>query len=133
YSIRNSNPAIYRSARQKLLNWEISDQQIERIIQNGKPQTDFIIRAYRSGYVIERNIAVDDHIIPVNAMFIIADLSKVWVIFQAYERDILGLEQGDSAHFTLAAYPGRQFDAKVTYIDPIINKERRTVSVRTEV
>src|SRR5699024_5205691 len=110
-----------------------SDRQIEQIIQTGKPQTNFIIRAYRSGYVIERNIAVGDHIIPGNAMFKIADLSKVWVIFQAYERDLLGLDRGDKARFTLAAYPGRRFEAEVTYIDPVINNDRRTVSVRTEV
>ncbi len=133
YSVRHSNPALYQSARQKLENWEISDQQIEQIIQNGEPQTNFVIRAHQSGYVLERNIAVGDHIMVGKPMFKIADLSSVWVFFEAYESDLLGLDTGDKVNFTVAAYPGRKFEAGVTYIDPVINKERRTVSVRTEV
>src|SRR5699024_2988750 len=123
YSIRNSNPALYQSARQKLKNWELSDQQIEQIIQNGEPQTDFVIRAHQSGYVLERNIAVGDHIMVGKPMFKIAGLSSVWVFFEAYESDLLGLDTGDKVNFTVASYPGRKFEADVTYIDPIINKE----------
>lgn len=133
YSVRNSNSVLYQSARQKLKNWQISDQQIEQIIQTGEPQNSFVIRACRSGYVTERNIAIGDYVAPGKPMFKIAGLSGVWVLFEAYESDLAELDTGDTVRFTVAAYPGREFEANVTYIDPVIHQERRTVSVRTEI
>lgn len=133
YQVRNSNPALYRAARQKLENWEVSDQQIEQIIQTGEPQTNFVVRANQSGYVMTRNIAVGNYITAGKPMFKVADLSTVWVLFQANENDLLGLDTGDKVAFTVQSYPGRTFEAEVTYIDPIVNKDRRTVSVRTEI
>lgn len=133
YKNRKSNPALFRAAKQKLKNWELSEQQIEQIIQSAEPQTNFIIRADQSGFVLKRNIAVGDHIMVGKPLFKIADLSEVWVVFQAYESDLEGIDKNDEIRFTVQAYPGRTFKAEVTYIDPVINKMKRTVSVRTEV
>ncbi len=133
YKVRNSNPALYHAARQKLKNWKITEHQIEEIIQSGEPKTRFVIRAHRSGYVLKRYIAVGDHIMTGHPMFKIADLSEVWVVFQAYESDLEGIDRSDEVRFTVQAYPGRTFEADVTYIDPVINKKKRTISVRTEV
>lgn len=133
YKTRSSNPALYRAARQKLRNWELSEQQIEQIIQSGEPKTNFVIRADQSGYVLQRNVAVGDHITEGKALFKIADLSEVWVVFQAYESDLQGIDENEEIRFTVEAYPGRTFEADITYIDPVINPKRRTVSIRTEV
>ncbi len=60
-------------------------------------------------------------------------MSNVWVIFQAYENDLAGLDTGDEVDFTVAAIPGRTFEATVTYIDPVVSEAHRTITVRTEV
>ncbi|HET6527342.1 MAG TPA: efflux RND transporter periplasmic adaptor subunit [Balneolaceae bacterium] len=133
YRRRKSNPVLYRSARQKLENWELSEQQIDAIIQAGEPQTNFTIRANQSGYVLDLNIATGDYIKPGQPLLKMADLSSVWVLFQAYENDIMGMNMGDSVQFTVAAYPGQTFEAEVTYIDPIVGEKHRTITVRTEV
>src|SRR5699024_2071821 len=66
-------------------------------------------------------------------MYQIADLSRLWVMFQAYENDLAGLKKGDTVEFTVGAYPGETFNARITYIDPVLNSMKRTVSVRAEV
>ncbi|MDZ7849199.1 MAG: efflux RND transporter periplasmic adaptor subunit [Owenweeksia sp.] len=43
------------------------------------------------------------------ALFTIADLSEVWVVFDAYESDLSFLNEGGKSKFTVASIPGRTF------------------------
>lgn len=126
------NPTLYEAARNKLKNWKIPDAYIEQIEQTGEIQTSFDIVSNLEGYVIKRNIAVGDHIYVGSVMYKLADLSKVWIVFDAFERDLAGLDVDDTITFTVDAYPGESFQASVTYIDPTIDPQKRTVSVRAE-
>lgn len=131
YQKRESNPRLYESARQKFVNWEISPKVIDSILEKGEPQQNFNIYSRKSGFVTNRHIAVGDHIQFGKPIFEITDLSTVWVTFDAYENDLNGLAVGDNVHFSVRAYPGKTFQSKVTYIDPLIDEDR-TASVRTE-
>lgn len=133
YRSRKSNPVLYRAARQKLKNWELSKQQIDAIIQDGEPKTNFLLRANQSGYVLELNIEAGDYIKPGQPLLKMADLSSVWVLFQAYENDLAGLNTGDKVEFTVAALPGQTFEADIIYTDPIVSEKHRTITVRAEV
>jgi len=66
-------------------------------------------------------------------MYKVADLSRVWVDFEAYEQDLKWLQVGDSIRFDVGAYPGRKFYGKITYINPVVDAETRIATVRTEV
>jgi Cu(I)/Ag(I) efflux system membrane fusion protein len=96
-------------------------------------KTEFDINSHMGGYVIEKNIDVGDHITMGGIMYKMADLSRLWVMFQAYENDLAGLEKGDNVEFTVGAYPGETFNARITFIDPVVDAIKRTVSVRAEV
>ena len=65
-------------------------------------------------------------------MYKLADLSKIWIIFDAYESDVASIKVGDEVSFTVKALPGEEFTAKITFIDPVLNPQSRTVSVRAE-
>lgn len=132
YKVKESNPRLYESARQKLINWKISPAVIDRIIREGRPLQNFDIHAHQNGYVLKRHVSVGDHLHFGKAIFEIADLSRVWIKFDAYESDLKGLSEGDNVTFSVAAYPGQTFESKITFIDPLIHEGQRTVSVRTE-
>ena len=66
-------------------------------------------------------------------MYTIADLSRVWVLLEAYESDLAWLRFGQQATFTVLAYPGESFKGRVAYIDRILNPETRTIQVRLNV
>jgi membrane fusion protein, copper/silver efflux system len=131
--IRERSPALYEAAREKLRLWRISDQQIQKIEERGEVQSTFDIHADGSGVVTARNIAVGDFISRGTVLFEIVDLSKVWVMLDAYESDLGWLSRGNKVNFTVNALPGREFEGTVNYIDPVINPATRTVSVRAEV
>ena len=130
---KESNPTIYNAAKRKLKLWELSDRQIQQIEQSGELQTEMQIVAPKSGYVMSREVSREDYVQEGTMMYQIADLSRLWVMFQAYENDLAGLKKGDTVEFTVGAYPGETFNARITYIDPVLNSMKRTVSVRAEV
>lgn len=62
-----------------------------------------------------------------------ANLTKVWALFDAFEVDLPFLSKGDPVEFTLQALPGKKFSGKISFIDPILNTTTRTAKVRVEV
>ena len=66
-------------------------------------------------------------------LFDVANLTKVWALFDAFEVDLPFLSKGDPVEFTLQALPGKKFSGKISFIDPILNTTTRTAKVRVEV
>ncbi len=129
---KKSNPSLYTAARNKLLNWEITEEQINKIEASQAVMNDVDITSKVEGYVIHKMIDVGSHVQQGSTMFRLANLSKVWVMFDAYESDVANIKVGDEVSFTVEALPGQQFTAKITFIDPVLNAQSRTVSVRAE-
>ena len=129
---KDSYPELVKAAEQKLKFWKLNDQQINAIKNSGKIQEYFEIKADVAGYVIKRNVAEGSYAKAGSILFEIADLSHVWVVFDAYEKDLSFVHNGDEIEFTVSSYPDKVFSSKVTYIDPVIDPQKRTVLVRTE-
>lgn len=85
-----------------------------------------------AGRVLDRQAVLGTYADPANALFTIADLSRVWVIAQAFERDAVNVPVGSTAHVTLAALPGREFDGRVTLVGRQVDEGSRTLPVRIE-
>ena len=131
--LKESNPSFYQAAIQKLKLWELTNNQINKIMEKGEPQFYFDVYAPRSGTVHMKNISEGEHIMDGTIMFQIADLNHVWVLFEVYENDLPWLSIGDSIVFYIPSIPGKQFQSTISFIDPVVNNQTRTVSVRTEV
>lgn len=130
--IKDRQPALYQATKEKLRLWKISEEQIAAIESSGQVQTQFDVFADVSGVVTARNVAVGDFVNRGSTLFEIVDLSIVWVILDAYESDLDAIRKGDDLSFQASAYPGKEFKAKVKYIDPVLNPDTRTVGVRAE-
>ena len=121
---------LLRSARERLLQWNMSEQDIEKLESIGKPQTDFTFVSPVSGYVIERMALPNAYVQPDMRLYSIADLSSVWVNAQVFQEDAGKLKPGDSADVTVDAYPSRVFHARVEQVLPQIDPTTRTLRVR---
>jgi len=129
---KESNPALYQSTRRKLELWELPEEEIQKIESSGDVINELDIVSPAEGYVLKRNISEQDHVMEGTVMYEIANLSKVWVTFEAYESELAGLAEGDKITFTVEAYPGETFEAEITYIDPTLDPQSRTATVRAE-
>lgn len=127
------NDALFNSAKKKLRLWKLSEADIAEIINSGEIMTEVPIRADVSGVVINKKVKLGNHVMQGSELFEVANLSKVWAVFDAYEEDLQWVSKGDSISFTTPSIPGKVFKAKVTFIDPVINPNTRVALLRTEV
>jgi Cu(I)/Ag(I) efflux system membrane fusion protein len=132
-SLKESRHSLYIAAKGKLKLWDLTDKQISGIEEKGEPQVYFDVLSPITGTVMMRHVAIGDYIKEGSALFKVADLTKVWAMFDAYESDLPWIKLGDQLNFTIQALPGRNFSAKVSYIDPFINGQTRVAKVRVEI
>ncbi|MBK5246299.1 MAG: efflux RND transporter periplasmic adaptor subunit [Peptostreptococcaceae bacterium] len=127
-----AQPALIEAAREKLRQWKLTDKQIAAIEQSGKTQTVFDVIADVSGVVLTKQVNQGDYVQEGQPLFKVADLSHVWVLFDAYESDLPWIKIGNTVSFTLESLPGQKFSGKVAFIDPVINPSTRVAKVRVE-
>lgn len=125
-------PQLYTASRNKLKLWKLSEAQIDAIEKSGNVQEQIDILSDYSGYVMKKNIELGDYVMAGGNLFDIANLSSVWVMFEAYESDIPWIHIGDLVQFTIQAIPGKNFKGKVTYVDPFVSSNTRVAKVRVE-
>src|SRR5262245_46181369 len=86
-----------------------------------------------AGVVTERAANAGLNVDPSAKLFTIVDLSTVWVVADAYEKDFSHVQVGSPAAVTTKAYPDASLHGRVAYIDPQVNPDTRTAKVRVEV
>ena len=123
---------LLESARRRLAYWDIPEDVIREIEETGRVQRTLVLRAPESGVVVEKNVVQGDRITPGMTLFRIADLDRVWVEADVFEKDLGLVEVGQPAAAELEAFPGRSFDGRVTYVYPTVSMEARTGRVRLE-
>ena len=128
----STNPALAEAARNKLKQWKLTSQQINSIEKSGKVQTELNILSDQNGYVTMLMASQGDYVKSGQILLEVTDLSKVWVLFEAYENDLPWVKIGDQLEIELKSIPGRVFTGKITFIDPFINPKTRVAYVRVE-
>ncbi len=131
-SFKETRPSLYTAARAKLKLWDLSDNQIKNIEEKGEPKIYFDVLSPISGTVMMRHVSLGDYIKEGSALFQITDLSKVWVLFDAYESDLPWIRKGDKVGFTIQSIPGKYFEGNISFIDPFIDPITRIAKIRIE-
>lgn len=129
---KQSQPELYEASKEKLRQWKLTDDQIAEIESSGVVQNNFEVVSNTSGTVTARRVNTGDHVSQGSILFDIADLSKVWIMFDAYESDLQFLHIGEKLSFTLQSFPGIDFSGKIVFIDPVIDPVTRVAKVRVE-
>ncbi len=87
------------------------------------------IRAPFSGVVADLQVETGQQISSGQECFKLVDLSQMEVAVQVLESEIGLVEQGRKAEVTFPAYPGETFHGRVTSINPVVDRESKTVKV----
>jgi len=131
--IKDSQPQLFNAAKEKLKNWKLTESQIEQILRSGQTEEEFNIQTDVSGYVTDRKVNVGDYISRGQSIYEIADLSRVWVLFDVYEQDMPWIKKGDKVSFTVASIPGETFEGTISFIDPVIDAKTRVAKARLDI
>ena len=123
---------LSESALRRLRNWEISERELERLRQTGKPQRVVAYRSLANGVVLAKPSIEGMRFMPGDVLYEIADLSSVWLLAEVAEQDLGLVRVGQGAKVAIASYPGREFAGKVVFVYPTLESGTRTARVRVE-
>jgi len=131
--IRETQPQLFKSAQDKLKNWKLSERQITQMLQSGNRIQEFPVQADVSGYVTEKMVNSGDYIGQGQAIYKVANLSRLWVLFDIYESDMPWVKKGSQVIFTVQSLPGESFKGTISYLDPVIDPKTRVARARVSV
>ncbi len=123
---------LVESARERLRLWDIPESEVKRLEETGKPTKNLTLYSPMTGVVTKKDIVMGHRLNEGDMPYEITDLSRVWVLADAYETDLGRIRTGMTATLSLEAFPNKTFKGKVIFIDPILDAKTRTAKVRLE-
>jgi cobalt-zinc-cadmium efflux system membrane fusion protein len=88
------------------------------------------VKAPAAGVVMKREITPGASVNPGDNLFLISDLSSVWVMADVPEKNLSALKIGAAVQIKVAAYPEETFTGRIARLGETLNAETRTIEVR---
>ena len=121
-----------RAAADQLRVMGMSPKEIERTIETGAITSTSSVVTTVGGVIVDRKVNKGQVVQPADVIFIVADLSRVWVVAQVPESQIGRVQRGQEVSIEVTSMP-EPVRGRVAWIADTVNPETRTVTVRTEV
>ncbi len=131
-AVRQAQEALAANTFQRLREFGMSKQQLEQLEQEGKAQSRLTIYALQAGTVVEKLAIEGNYVKAGDPIYRIANLSTVWLMLKLFPEDAAHVRFGQQVQATVQSFPGKPFIGRVAFIDPTVDAENRTVSVRVE-
>jgi len=120
------------AARTRLKLWGLTDAQIGELDKTGEVRNSVDIYSPVSGTVTEVMARPGNYLAEGAELYKVVDLGSVWMKAEVYEYEFSKVSMGSKVEVTADAYPGKTFTGRVSFIDPSVNPESRTVGVRAD-
>lgn len=131
-ALKQSQPSLYQAVRNKLKLWKLSEAQITNIEASSAIMENFPVYATVSGTVSEKMASEGDYVKQGQPLMKVSNLNEVWAAFDVYENQISEFKKGQKIKVVTKAYPNREFEATLSFIDPVLNRQTRTLTVRAD-
>ena len=127
------NRELLTAARERLMvHFGLTAGQITDLEESREVRNTVTFYSPISGTVIRKMVVEGQYVDEGMTLYELADLSRVWITFDVYERDLPFVHKGQGMTILSEAYPGKRFSGIITFVDPVLNPETRTVRIRTE-
>ncbi|MFZ1713248.1 MAG: efflux RND transporter periplasmic adaptor subunit, partial [Nitrosomonas sp.] len=104
--VRNGAESLLRSAYERLKLFDVAEHQIKKLKKERKVMKDIHIHSPFDGIVMNIGAREGERITPATELFMITDLSRIWVIVDIYEDDMPWVREGNTAKMEVAGIPG---------------------------
>ena len=130
-----SAEVAFEAARNRLRILGKTDAEIAAFLEKGQISAETPIYAPIDGTVVQRKVGPGQYVSSgaSEPVYVIGDLSTVWLIAFVRETDTPKLRPGQAVDFTVLAYPGRVFKTKVSYVAATVDSSVRRILVRASV
>ena len=116
--------------RQQLQALGMSDAAVKQLESTRKLNSQYQVLASIDGTVLERSVTVGQIVQPAEISYLIADLSRVWIVADVPEQAAGNLLIGKRVEAEVAAFPGEKIQGKLSFVSSTVSPETRTVRVR---
>ncbi len=150
------NTTMIQAAKQKLLLLGFSEQQLQKIIQNGKPSFTVSVYSNYPGHIHEAsgismnadastdeaamiastqttqelNLKEGMYVQKGQTIFSVYDPNKLWILLNIYPQDQAFVKVGDKVRIVPETNPDKDFRATINYIEPFFRKGNKTIAAR---
>lgn len=124
---------MINNAKRKLELFDISDADINNIIQTKKINKYMTLYAPFNGTVLSKNVLEGEMIKAGKEIIKIADLTNLWLKADIYESELEKVSLGSKAEISFSYNPDKTYSGKITFIYPTVNLNTRTVTVRIDI
>ena len=121
------------TARQRLLNFGLTERAIQNVEQSGSASSELEILAPFSGTIVDRNAVSGEAVAPGDALFKIADLSSMWLELSIPEDELSSVFVGQDLVVTFDSQAGLAVSGRLTWIGTSVDEESRMVKGRAVV
>lgn len=125
--------AVAQSSRRRLELLGAPASLIARLQDSHEAVNELPLFSPGAGVVTEVSAEPGKHVEAGTDLFGITNLSSVWAVAHAYERDLARLRIGQPAEIVANAFPGRTFAGRVASLEGAIDEATRTLKVRLNV
>ena len=128
----SNSTSLLKASKKKLEIFGLTSEQIQTLEKTKEINITLIYYSPISGTVIEKKVQEGVYVNEGTVIYDVAELSTLWNIAEVYENNLANVKVGSPVKLRLRAYPGEEFNGRVTFIYPVINSQTRTVKVRSE-
>jgi len=128
--IRRGAEELAESSRERLKLLDVPAHQLHELEHSHSIKKSLHIHSPADGIVVEIGAREGQYVTPDTQIYMIADLSRVWVYADIYEYELPWIKEGDAVEMRLAGVPGRLFKGHLAFIYPYAEAKTRTIKVR---
>jgi membrane fusion protein, heavy metal efflux system len=132
-ALQAKGQATITTAQERLSLYGVAPGVAAGVVRNRRINPFVTISAPRSGVITNRTINIGELADPTKDMFTLADLSRVWLVADIYEKDISKVRIGQPVDLTLDSLGGKHFPGKVSYVANELDPQTRTLVLRADV
>lgn len=121
------------TARQQLLNYGLTEEDIEQVRTQRSTSSTLKVRAPFDGTIVEKEAVLGESVAVGQSVFELVDLSSMWIDLSIPESHISHIQMGSPVQAEFPSLPEKQIVGNVTWISPQIDAQSRMLKIRVEV
>jgi len=129
-AVRSGNAGLREASRKRLIALGVSPAKIAKLAKSLEAEERVQFFADRDGVVAELGVREGIYVTPATNIMSVADLDRVWVLADVFERQAAWVAPGEAAEVTLAYWPGERWRGTVDYVYPEVDPVTRTLKAR---
>lgn len=125
--------ALVESAKNKLLLWGMTIEQINQLAQSKQPSTHTTFYSTETGYITSLDIKEGDYVMEGGSVVELANISTLWAEAQVYSTEMSSVNKSEKVSVQIPDFNNQIINGTIDFINPEINPDTRINLVRVTI